>query len=95
MKGWILSRPARLDLDDIWLYIAKNSGSVTADRFVARITDAIPILASFPGMGRPADAVRKRSRAFPVGGYILYYRVTSGKILIQRIIHGRREQRRG
>jgi plasmid stabilization system protein ParE len=37
----------------------------------------------------PGDAQR-----FPMGNYLIYYRVLPGKILISRVLHGKRAQRR-
>jgi toxin ParE1/3/4 len=44
-----IAQRAEADLDEIWLYIAKESGSVEiANRLVDRITDTFLMLASFP-----------------------------------------------
>ena len=95
MKRWIVSKPALEDLNDVWSYVARKSGhDETADRFVARIIGKFSILVSFPGIGRRADRVRKGSRAFPVEDYIIYYRISRGRIVVQRIIHGKRDQER-
>jgi plasmid stabilization system protein ParE len=47
---------AELDLDDIWFYVAKESGSIEiANRLISSITDRFVLLASFPYMGRSRD----------------------------------------
>jgi plasmid stabilization system protein ParE len=33
-------------------------------------------------------------RKFPMGNYLIYYRALPGKILIARVLHGKRIQRR-
>ena len=41
------------DLDDIWYYVAKNSGSMDiADRLIDSITDRFFLLADYPHLGR-------------------------------------------
>jgi len=46
---------AELDLDDIWLYVAKESGSIeVATRPINSITDRFHLLAGFPIWGAPA-----------------------------------------
>jgi plasmid stabilization system protein ParE len=51
--GHIRTPQADSDLDDIWYYVATNSGSVeTADRFVDYLTDRFFLLASHPNIGR-------------------------------------------
>jgi plasmid stabilization system protein ParE len=44
------------DLDEIWYYIAKESGSVEiADRFIDSITDRFYLLSRSPYIGRRRD----------------------------------------
>lgn len=44
---------AELDLDDIWLRVAKESASLeTADRVIDSITDRFSLLAGHPYIGR-------------------------------------------
>lgn len=51
-----LSSPAEAQLNDIWLYIARESGSVdTAIRIMQNISDRFWLLAKHPRMG---DSVR-------------------------------------
>jgi plasmid stabilization system protein ParE len=60
---------AELDLDDIWFYVAKESGSIEiATRLINSITDRFVLLASFPYLGRSRDEgslrpLKKISRA--------------------------------
>jgi plasmid stabilization system protein ParE len=45
---------AEADLDDIWLYVAKESASMdVAMRLIDSITDRFFFLAAFPYVGRP------------------------------------------
>ena len=47
---------AERDLDDIWLYVAKESGSIEiANRLIDTITDRFFFLASFPYIGRSRE----------------------------------------
>jgi len=48
-----VSSRAESDLDDIWLYVAKESGSIDiADRLIDTITERFLLLAGFPFVGR-------------------------------------------
>jgi plasmid stabilization system protein ParE len=48
-----LAPQARVDLDEIWLYIARESGSGdAAKRAVSTITDEFGLFAKFPHIGR-------------------------------------------
>jgi plasmid stabilization system protein ParE len=44
------------ELDEIWIYIAQESGSIdVADRLVDSITDHFPLLSKNPQLGRRRD----------------------------------------
>ena len=68
------------DLDDIWYYVAIKSGIVEiADRLVD----------SNIGRARDED-LRPGLRSFPVGEYVIIYRIHDEDVLILRVLHGRR-----
>ena len=44
------------DLDDVWYYVAKESGSIAvANHLIDSITDRFFLLAGHPYLGRPRD----------------------------------------
>ena len=81
------------DLDDIWYYIATRSGSIeVADRLVDSITDRFLLLASNPNIGRARDEdLRPGLRTFPVGQYVIVYRIEEEDVLILRVLRGSRD----
>jgi toxin ParE1/3/4 len=84
---------AEADLDDIWLYVARESGSMeVASRLIDSITDRFCFLAGFPQAGRARDREFGAGvRSFPVGEYIVVYCVEGADVFILRVVHGRRE----
>jgi toxin ParE1/3/4 len=84
---------AEADLDDIWLYTAKESGSVdVAIRLVDSITDRFCFLAGFPYAGRSrARDFGVGMRSFPVGEYVIVYCVEDDDVFILRVVHGSRD----
>jgi plasmid stabilization system protein ParE len=51
-----ISPRAETDLDDIWLYVARESGSVEiASGLIDTITDRFFVLGSFPRIGRSRE----------------------------------------
>jgi plasmid stabilization system protein ParE len=68
MAHRVASRAAD-DLDDIWSYVARESGSIgVANRLVDSITDRFSLLSSHPCRGRMRDDdFGAGSRSFPVG----------------------------
>jgi toxin ParE1/3/4 len=84
---------AEADLDEIWLYLAQESGNpIIATRVVNSITDRFVLLAKFPNMGRSRDPdLLGRRRSFPIDRYVIFYRVQSGQVQILRVLHGSRD----
>ena len=72
---------AKLELDDIWYYVATESGSIDiADRFIDNITNRFLLLARRPYLGRRRDQdLRSGLRTFPVGNYVIIYRLTQAQ----------------
>jgi len=81
------------DLDDIWYYVATRSGSFDiADRLVDSITDRFFLLASRPNIGRARDEdLRPGLRSFPVGEYVIIYRVHDQDVVVLRVLRGSRD----
>lgn len=84
---------AAADLDGIWYYVAKESGSIDiANQLVDSITDRFLLLASHAYLGRSRDEdFGIGSRSFPVGEYVIVYCVEDKDVLILRVAHGRRD----
>jgi toxin ParE1/3/4 len=81
------------ELDAIWVYIASSSDSLEiADRTIDRITEYFSVLANNPYIGRRRDAdLRPGLRSFPVGNYLILYRIEQDVVLILHVVHGRRD----
>jgi toxin ParE1/3/4 len=88
-----LAPEAEAELDDIWYYTAKASQSIEiADHVVDSITDRFYLLATYPHVGRRRDEdLGPGLRSFPVGEYIIVYRVEGEDVLILRVIRGSRD----
>ncbi len=93
MRQHRLSPEAQAELDEIWHYLAVHSGSSEiADRVIDSITDSMWLLASLPYLGRRRDHdLRPGLRTFPVGEYVLIYRVAGLDVLILHIVRGSRD----
>ena len=85
-----LSELARTDLLEIWCYIAPDN-EPAADRLYERILTLGERMLSFPEMGRERPDLGPGLRSFPVGNYIVFYRLVSDGIEIARVLHGHRD----
>jgi len=87
------SSQAELDLVEIGIYIARQSGRrETAVRFLDKIDEECRLLASHPEMGqlRPEFATGKY-RSSVVGNYVIYYVPSEDGIIVARVLHGSRD----
>lgn len=87
----ILLRPrAKIDLTEIWDYIAEDSAT-RADIFIETIEQKLKILAERPSMGRMRDILGDGLHSFPVGRYVIFYRPLQDGIDVIRVLHGARD----
>ena len=88
-----VSPRAEADLDDLWFYAAKESGSIEiANRLIDTITERFFTLASFPYIGRSREEdFSPGYRSLAVGEYVIVYIVENEAPLILRVVHGRRQ----
>ena len=93
MVGVRVSTRAQSDLDDIWLYIAHESSSIEiANRIVDSITNRFWLLGQQPEIGRRRDDdLRPGLRSFPVGEYIILYRIDDEDVVILYVTRGSRD----
>jgi toxin ParE1/3/4 len=84
---------AEAELDDIWYDLAKEGGSIEiADRLIDSITERFYLLACHPHIGRRRDEdLRPGLRSFPVGEYVIIYRVEEEDVLILHVFRGSRD----
>ena len=90
MSGYVLSRDAELDLQELWEHIAEDSVEA-ADRLVAKLFDAFETLAHNPAIGHKRTDLTSHPVLFwPVGNYLVIYRQKRGRVQIVAVVHGAR-----
>ncbi|MDR3725615.1 MAG: type II toxin-antitoxin system RelE/ParE family toxin [Terracidiphilus sp.] len=91
MKEYVLSTGAEQDLDDIWEYIAHDSIDA-ADSWIGKLFDAFSVLAQTPGMGhRREDLTAYPVLFWPLGAYLILYRIQRSRIEIVAVTQGARD----
>ncbi len=88
-----VSPQARSDLDEIWLYVAKESGAEdAATRLIEFIAGKFALFCRFPYIGRSLRSERHPEvRTFAVQHYVVFYRPLASEIRILRVIHASRD----
>jgi toxin ParE1/3/4 len=83
---------AEADLDHIWYYVAKEGSIEMADRLIDSITERFYLLSCHPHIGRRRDDdLRPGLRTFPVGDYVIVYRIEENDVLILYVFRGSRD----
>ena len=90
-SNFSLSPDALNDLDEIWLFIAKDSIEA-AERNEDDLQSAMRRLARNPGMGHSRPDITDQPVAFwPSGSYLIVYETESTPLHIVRVLHGARD----
>ena len=86
-----LQRTARAeqDLIEIWSYIARDNPQA-ADRLLDILDGKSFALVRNPFIGMARNDIAEGVRHFPVGNYLVLYRVKEDGVEIVRYVHGRR-----
>lgn len=86
----VVSLRARSDILDIHSYLAKHS-PVAADRMLIRFSQRFDELKEFPFLGPDRSEFRASLRGLLIDGYIAFYIVETDRIVIVRVLDGRKD----
>lgn len=90
MTRVILKQRAQQDLDDIWLFIAKEN-IVAADALLDDIARWCRLIETDPFIGSSRHELYPDLRSFSVGRYVVFYWVGNSGIEIIRVLHSARD----
>jgi len=93
-RRYTVAPGARVDLDEIWVYIAQKASVEVAESVIDVITGVFPLLAANPGIGRHRPNLGEQMRSFPVSNYRIYYRLDRrGGLRILHVKHAARDEK--
>lgn len=78
---------ARIDLLDIWTYIADDSERA-ADKMLDRIDELLRMLADHPSASRARPELGQGLRSVVAGQHVLFCRVQGDELLLVRALSG-------
>jgi toxin ParE1/3/4 len=90
MPSYSLSREARQDIDEILIFIAVDNLDA-AISFNDHLDNVFLMLGDNPKAGRERPELNDGLRSFPLGNYLVFYRIWAGKISITRVLHSARD----
>ena len=91
--GWSLTRAARADLLEIWLYGAERWSTERADRYQDDMLRALTLIAAHPRIARERTGFGVSFRMHPHAAHLIFYRIVEGGVQILRIGHPRQNWR--
>jgi toxin ParE1/3/4 len=80
---------AEEDLIELWWYIAQDNPGA-ADRLLDEIEGKCSLLAANPQLGPARPDIAADCRYFPVGRYLILYRLIPDGIEVVRVVQGSR-----
>jgi toxin ParE1/3/4 len=86
----VVSLRAQSDILDVHSYLAEHS-LAAADRMLARFSERFDELCKFPLLGRDRSELGPSPRGLLIDGYIAFYIVETERIVIVRVLDGRRD----
>jgi toxin ParE1/3/4 len=86
----VVSLRARSDILNIHSYLSERSPAA-ADRLLARFSQRLDELREFPLLGPDRSELRASLRGLLVEGYVVFYVVEADRIIVVRVIDGRRD----
>ena len=89
--GYRLTRKAREDVINLYLYGVEEFGQAAADRFQEGLAKAFAFLADYPAAARERIEINPPVRGHPYKGHIIIYIIEGDGILILGIRHGRED----
>ncbi|TWU12167.1 Toxin ParE1 [Symmachiella macrocystis] len=92
-RGYRLSPQAQSDLDQIWDFIAADNPKA-ASNVIHKFDARFQMLVRQPLIGESREELLSGLRSFPVGSYVIYYRLLStGRYAVEiaRVLHGARD----
>lgn len=90
MAKHIITREAEADIDEMLAYIASDNFDASLV-FYDRLINQFERLADNPMAGRARPELNEGLRSFPLGSYLIFYRVWAGEVAITRVIHSARD----
>jgi plasmid stabilization system protein ParE len=90
MNRLSISRQARQDLKDIFVYVARDKPEA-AKRLRLALGRVFRTLARNPLMGEARPDLGRDVRVFSFGSYGVFFRAGGGGVAIARVLHGARD----
>lgn len=89
-----ISGTAKLDLEEIGAYTAREWGARQKSKYLGRIRDTLMALRDHPETGASRDDLAEGLRACAIEKHIVFYRDTKTALVVVRVLHQRMDPAR-
>ena len=89
MPDITVTKQAKQDLIEIWIYVADNNPTA-ADKLLDTLNKKIGMLSDHPLLGPARPDIAPDLRYLISGNYLILYRVHGDSVEIVRVLHGAR-----
>lgn len=86
---WELSKEAKNDIDNIYVYTATTFGLSKANSYAERLKERLTFLSEMPNIGQKMNISGNAMFRFLYESHSIYYRIEHNSIIILRILHQR------
>jgi len=90
MAKHIVTSGCELEINQIVDHIAVED-AYAAVAFYKRLRDLFKLIADNPQIGRNRNELSEGLRSFPMGNYVIFYRIWSHQVAIVRVVHAARD----
>jgi toxin ParE1/3/4 len=90
----VIAPAARNDLKEIYQYGQRQWGQAQSESYLSTIKNQFWLLTQQPLMGTERPELLPNARSLPIKSHTLFYRVSSNKVEIIRVLHGRQDPQR-
>jgi toxin ParE1/3/4 len=91
LETYRLAPAAEADLEDIWLYTARNWSIDQADRYTDALEAAFDTLVAMPEIARERREFDPPVRVHPCAQHVIIYRIEADHLVILRVLGGRQD----
>jgi toxin ParE1/3/4 len=89
LRHYRLAPAAETDLEDIWLYTARNWSVEQADRYTDALEAAFDTLVAMPEIARERREFDPPVRVHPSAQHVIIYRIEADHLVMLRVLGGR------
>ena len=89
LRDYRLAPAAATDLEDIWLYTARNWSIEQGDRYTDALESVFDTLVAMPEIARERLEFNPSVRVHPSAQHLIIYRIEADHLVILRVLGGR------